>query len=286
MKQEKLVPYVLIAPAMILLVLYRFWPTVVGLFESLYAISFAQGGQKVFVGLKNFSKLWADPVFWTSVRQTMLFNIIVNPLQVIMAYGLAALLNQKVKKINIFRGLFLIPVAISINVSSIVWKLMMDPSGLINGILTRIGMTPQPFLLSVNQALWSVIWIVSWIGVPFWSLFILAGFQSVPVQVYEAASIDGVSKTQRVFKITLPLMKNSLSFVLVAATVANFLLFTPVLLLTGGGPELSTNFAMFEAYRRGMIYGDLGTSSAIVMMLLVVIIAVVSLQSLLLRDKS
>ncbi len=285
MNKDKIVPYTLIAPALLLLILYRFWPTVLGLHESLFTTSFAQGGKKIFIGPGNFIHLWNDPVFWSSVIATVLFNVIANPLQIFLAYILAALLNRKVKGINLFRGLFLIPVAISINVSSIIWKLMLDSGGLVNGILDRMGLAPQPFLLSVDQALWSVIWISSWIGVPFWSLFILAGFQSIPRQVYEAAAIDGVSSPQRTFRITLPLMKNSLAFVLIADTVANFLLFTPVLLLTGGGPELSTNVAMFEAYRRGMIYGDLGTASGIVMMLLCLIIIVVGLQSLLFREK-
>lgn len=284
-KRERWIPYLLIAPAILVLVLFRLWPTLVGLSESLYATSFLQGGEKIFVGLGNFKRLWADPVFWQSVRVTLLFNLIVNPLQTVLALTLALLLNQRVRGINIFRGIFLIPVAISINVSSVIWKLMLDQNGLINGILVSIGMGRQPFLLSVDQALWSIIWIASWIGVPFWSLFMLAGLQSIPNHVYEAAEIDGVTKWQRLWRITLPMMRSATTFVLIAATVANFLLFVPVLLLTGGGPELSTNVAMYEAYRRGLIYGDLGASSAMVTMLLVLIILIVGGQSYLLREK-
>jgi multiple sugar transport system permease protein len=237
------------------------------------------------VGLDNFSRLWLDPIFWKSVQVTLLFNLIVNPLQTILALALALLLNQRVRCINIFRGIFLIPVAISINVSSVIWKLMLDQNGLINGLLATMHLARQPFFLSVDQALWSIIWIASWIGVPFWSLFILAGLQNIPQHVYEAAEIDGAAKRQQFWQITLPLLRNSLTFVLIAATVANFLLFVPVLLLTRGGPELTTNVAMYEAYRRGLIYGDLGASSAMVTMLLVIIILVVGGQSYLLREK-
>ncbi len=285
MKGERLVPYVLMIPALIILFFFRIVPTILGLGESFYITSFLAGGEKVFAGFTNFARLFADPVFWTSVRVTLIFNLITNPLQIILALGLAQLLNAKVKGINLFRSLYMIPVAISINVSTIIWKLMLDQNGLVNGILKSLGANAQPFFLSSAQSLGSVIWISSWIGVPFWALFLIAGIQGIPGQLYEAADIDGAVGFKRYFLITLPLLKNSLAFVLVAATVANFLLFIPVLLLTKGGPELSTNVAMFEAYRRGLIYGDIGTSSALVFMLFILILAVVMIQSYLLKDK-
>ena len=256
--KEQLVPYYLVFPAFVILIIFRLFPTIVGFGESLFATSFLHGGEKFFAGLYNFKRLFADPVFWKSVEVTLIFNLIINPLQIILALGLAQILNAKVAGINIFRSLFLIPVAISINVSTVVWKLMLDQDGLVNGFLTGIGLNPQPFLLSAEQALGSIIWIASWIGVPFWSLFLIAGLQGISQQVYEAANIDGVNKIQKYFFVTLPMLRSSLTFVLIAATVANFLLFIPVLLLTQGGPELSTNVTMYEAYRRGLIYGDIG----------------------------
>lgn len=284
-KNERWIPYLFIAPALLILVIFRLWPIVLGLSESFYVTSFVQEGKKIFAGFENYRYLLGDSVFIKSVQVSLLFNLIVNPLQVILALGLAFLVNQQVRGIGFFRSMYLIPIAISINVSSVVWKLILDESGLANGFLTSLGITAQPFLNSSQQALWSIIGIVSWIGVPFWTLFLLAGLQGIPSEVYEAADIDGASRSRRLFNITLPMMRPQIGFVLIADTISNFLLFVPVFLLTQGGPELSTNLVMFEAYRRGMVYGDFGASAAIVMLQLIVIISIIALQFYLFRQK-
>jgi len=274
-----------ILPALLILGIFRFWPIVLGLSESLYSISFLQGGAKVFTGFDNYKSLLGDPVFIKSVQVSVLFNIIINPLQILLSLGLAFLVNQRVRGVEFFRSIYLIPVAISINVSSLLWKLILDDSGLANGILTLFEIGKQPFLDSTSQALWSIIGIASWIGVPFWMLFLLAGLQGIPVQIYEAAEMDGANGLTKLFQITLPLMRNSIGFVLIADTISNFLLFVPVYMLTQGGPELSTNLVMYEAYRRGMIYGDFGTSAAMVMIQLFIVIIVVLIQSYLFRER-
>jgi multiple sugar transport system permease protein len=141
----------------------------------------------------------------------------------------------------------------------------------------------QPFLTSTDQALWSIIMLASWVGVPYWALFLLAGLQGIPPELYEAAEIDGANWWRRFADVTFPLLRRVLVFVLVADTVANFLLFVPVLLLTQGGPQLSTNTLMYEAYLRGFVYGDFGASSAMIALLLLVTLAVVAVEFWLLR---
>lgn len=284
-KRERWTPYLFVLPALFILGVFRFWPIVLGLSESLYSVSFLQGGAKIFVGLDNYKYLLNDPVFIESVRISVLFNLIINPLQILLSLGLAFLVNQRVRGAGVFRSIYLIPVAISINVSSQLWKLILDDSGMANGILALLEIGKQPFLDSTSQALWSIIGIASWIGVPFWMLFLLAGLQGIPTQVFEAAEMDGVSWFTKLFRITLPLMRNSIGFVFIADTISNFLLFVPVYMLTQGGPELSTNLVMYEAYRRGLIYGDFGTSAAMVMMQLCIVILVVSIQSYIFRER-
>jgi len=283
-KKEWWIPYCFIAPALLILGLFRLVPIFVGLRESFFSISFLQGGHKYFSGLENYIRLLGDPVFLKSVKVSLLFNLIINPLQVFLSLGLALLINQGVPGGKFFRSIYLIPYAISINVSSLIWKLTLDQGGLANGLLTSIGIAGQPFLNSASQALWSIIGIASWIGVPFWTLFLLAGLQEIPAHIYEAAEIDGANSLNKFFRITLPMMRRSISFVLIADTVSNFLLFVPVYMLTQGGPELSTNLVMYEAYRRGIIYGDFGASSAIVMMQLVIVVVIVLFQFYLFRE--
>lgn len=284
-KKEWWIPYAFLAPALLILGLFRLWPILIGLEESLYSISFLQAGARVFTGLENYQRLLTDGVFGQSLRVSLLFNLIVNPLQVVLALGLAFLVNQRVKGIELFRSAYLIPIAISINVSSLIWKQVLDENGLANGLIKTLGGAALAFLTSTGLALWSIIGIASWIGVPFWTLFLLAGLQGIPSQLYEAAEIDGANNLQKLLRITLPMLRRSIGFVLIADTISNFLLFVPVLLLTQGGPELSTNLVMFEAYRRGMVYGDMGASAAMVSMQLLIIILIIAVQFYFFRER-
>ncbi|MCY4526519.1 MAG: sugar ABC transporter permease [Anaerolineaceae bacterium] len=284
--RERFIPYAFLLPALALIVIFNLFPTIATLIESLHGNSLVRGG-RVFVGLGNFNRVLNDPVFWKSMQVTGLFSILVNPIQVALALGLALLANSKVRGITIFRSIYLLPVAVSINVTTVVWGLMLNSEGgLINGILTLLGIERQPFLISPSHALWSIIILATWKGVPLWTLFFLAGLQGIPQTVIEAARIDGAGRWQSFRFVTLPLLRGVLLFVLVADTVANFLLFAPVLLLTKGGPQLSTNLVMYETYRRGFVYGDLGVSSAMLSLMLLLVFAVIGVQFTLLRRRA
>ena len=280
---QRLIPYLLLLPALILLVVFNLLPTIATIVESTFVISL-RSGERVFAGFANFNRIFNDPIFWKSLQVTVVFSLIVNPLQIALALGLSALINQRLPGIGIFRSIYLLPVAVSLNVTAIVWRLMLDKNtGMINGMLYQLGIERQPFLHSVDQALWSIIMIASWIGVPLWSLFILAGLQNIPPPVLEAAKIDGASAWQSFTRVTLPLLRRVLAFVLVADTVANFLLFAPILLTTQGGPQLSTNLILYETYRRGFLYGDLGASAAMLSVMLAIVFVIVGLELALLR---
>jgi multiple sugar transport system permease protein len=283
--RERWIPYLFLAPAIGLLLIFNLFPTLATLYESLHANSLISGG-RIFVGLENFQRVLNDPIFWKSLRVTVIFSLLVNPIQVALALGLALLANQKVRGIALFRSVYLLPVAISINVATIVWGLMLDSqSGVINGVLALMGIARQPFLTAPSHALWSIIILATWKGVPLWSLFFLAGLQGIPEAVVEAAKIDGASRRQIFTHVTFPLLRGVLVFVLVADTVANFLLFAPVLLLTQGGPQLSTNLIMYETYRRGFVYGDLGASAAMLFIMLLIVFTVIGFEFFLLRKR-
>ena len=285
-RRERLIPYVFLLPALALIVIFNLFPTIATLIESLHANSLVRGG-RIFVGLGNFTRVLNDPIFWKSMQVTALFSVLVNPIQIALALGLALLANSRVRGISIFRSIYLLPVAVSINVTTVVWGLMLNSEGgLINGILTLAGIERQPFLIAPSHALASIILLATWKGVPLWTLFFLAGLQGISQTVLEAARIDGAGRWQSFRFVTLPLLRGVLLFVLVADTVANFLLFAPVLLLTRGGPQLSTNLVMYETYRRGFVYGDLGASSAMLSVMLLLVFAVIGVQFSLLRRRS
>jgi multiple sugar transport system permease protein len=284
--RERWIPYLFLLPAIGLLLVFNLFPTIATLNESLHANSLVSGG-RIFVGLENFQRIVNDPVFWKSLRVTLIFSLLVNPIQVTLALALAVLANQRVRGIALFRSIYLLPVAVSINVTTIVWGLMLDSnSGVINGMLALFGIPAQPFLTSPTHALWSIIILATWKGVPLWALFFLAGLQGIPEAVIEAAKIDGANRWQLFTRVTFPLLRGVLIFVLVADTVANFLLFAPVLLLTQGGPQLSTNLIMYETYRRGFVYGDLGASSAMLWVMLLIVFVVIGFEFMILRNRA
>jgi multiple sugar transport system permease protein len=285
-RSERWTPYLFLLPAMVLLLFWRLVPLAAGLRESFYGNALNLTTGREWVGLDNFRYLFDDPTFWKSIRVTLLFNAIVNPLQVALAVLLALVANQKVRGIAFFRTILLLPVAISINIATLAWGIALDTNyGLVNGILEAVGLDRQPFLRSADQAMPTMVAIVSWIGVPFWMLFILAGLQSIPGDLIEAARIDGATRVKAFFGITLPLLRRVILFVLVADTVINFTLFAPPYLLTRGGPSQTTNLMMYDAWKRGFVYGDLGSSAAMVTILLGMLCLVLLFQFAFLRPK-
>jgi len=287
-RSEALVAYLMLVPAFLALAIFRFYPIAVTCWGSLCTESFVAAGKQIFVGLANYLDLFQDPIFWKSVWVTIKLNVVINPLQVCLALLLAVMANQRFRGIGFYRLLFFVPIGVSLPIACIVWRIMLDPnSGLIDSILAVAKIPAQPFLINQDQALWCIVAIATWKGASFWMIFLWAGLQDVPREVQEAAKIDGASQVQRFLRITLPLIKRPLLFVLVTDTAVNFLLFVPMFLLTRGGPSYSTNVLMYEAYKTGFIYGEMGKALAIVMVLLaLVMVAVVAQFRLFQREQS
>jgi multiple sugar transport system permease protein len=278
-RSEALVAYLMLIPALLALAIFRIYPIAVTCWGSLCTESFVVAGKLIFVGLANYLDLFQDPIFWKSVWVTLKLNIVINPLQVCLALLLAVMANQRFRGIGFYRLLFFIPIGVSLPIACIVWRIMLDPnSGLIDSILAMAKIPAQPFLINQDQALWCIVAIATWKGASFWMIFLWAGLQDVPREVQEAAKIDGANQVQRFLRITLPLIKRPLLFVLVTDTAVNFLLFVPMFLLTRGGPSYSTNVLMYEAYKTGFTYGQMGRALAIVMVLLALVMVAVIAQ--------
>lgn len=284
---ESLTAFLFLLPALLLLIGFRFLPLLEAVRESFYQVFYERGGYiKEFVGLLNFMELVSNPRFWNSFRVTLLFNIIVTPLQIILAIILAILLTKDKKGIHLIRSLYLIPIGMSDAIASVIWRILLNPNdGLINGLLGIIGFSNQPFYTHSSQALWSIILIASWKGIAYWMIFLVAGINDIPVSLFEQAKIDGASPIKSVIHITLPLLKRVILFVTVANTIANFLLFAPFHIITRGGPAGSTNVLMYEAYRTGFIYNDLGSSMAIITILIIILIPIIGVEFKLLQSE-
>ena len=286
MNKKVMVPFLFLAPALLGLSAFRIYPIFLALWESLFITSFGAGGGRIFVGLENFQFLWDDFVFWRSVKATAILTVIINPIQIALALGVALLLMRRSRHISLIRTLFLLPIGVALPIATVIWGLMLNPNdGLVNGMLSVIGIPPQPFFTSEQQAIWAIVIIATWKGVAFWMLFLLAGLEDIPKSLYEAVRIDGANYLGRLRYVTMPLLKRTLLFVLVADTAANFVLIVPMIILTQGGPRQSTNVLMYEAYRSGFIFQDFGRSMAIVTTLTSITLIVIAIQVLFLGDR-
>jgi multiple sugar transport system permease protein len=269
---EGAVAAIFLAPALIAVSILRIWPTALALWQSFHV------GVAGKFGLANYSFLFSDPSFHDALAATLWFALIVNPFQIACALGLALVLHRALPAAGLWRTLILLPVAVPQSVSAIIMGVIFRPDGPANAFLATIGVPPQGFLTSPDQALYTIILIVSWIGVGYWMTFLLAGLKEIPVALYEAAVIDGATPWQQFRYITLPQLRRPLTFVLVADTVANFLVFAPVQILTKGGPEGSTNLIMNDIYTRGFLSADMRGAAAETAILVAIVIVIVAIQ--------
>lgn len=275
--KPRFLPYLLILPAVGLIILFKIYPIFRTLIDGFVVNS--------HFTLRTYATLFRDPTIWNSLWVTFKINIVMIPLQIFLSFILSLLVSVELKGIGTFRTIFYLPVTISLAVGVLLWSLMMDPnSGVLNSFLGLFGISPQSFLQDKNEAIWCIVVIATWKGCGYWMMFLLAGLKAIDTSIYEAARIDGARYLQIVSRITIPLLKNVLLFVMIANTTANLLLFIPMQMVTQGGPEGSTDVLMFEAFKSAFMYIDPSRSAAIVSILLLIIVAVCLLQFKLMSD--
>ena len=278
LRVHKAVPYLMISVACALLLMFRIIPLGYSLFGSIYV-------DNAFT-LSTFDKLFFhDKVFWKSFWVTIRLNLVIIPLQMMVSLALALLVNHNLRGVGFFRTLFMTPFTISSVVNCLIWGLLLAQNGIVNSILNALGVPSQGFWADQRQALWCIVAESTWAGAGYWMVFFLSGLKGIDESVYESAELDGCSRFRRLVFITLPLMKRTVLFVMVANTTVNLLLFNPMKVITNGGPMGSTNALMFEAYKSAFQFNKPTRSSAIVTVLLVMIALVCALQFYLMRDK-
>jgi len=285
-RRESFWAAVFLAPALLALITLRLAPTVEAVISSLYRAFPGGLVPPTFAGGANYAALFGDPNFRATIVRTVVFNVVINPLQVLLALGLALLLVQRVVLRGLWRTLLFVPVTVPIVGSCIAWGAALNPQGPVNALIQGLRGHPQPFLTSPKQALASIILIASWIGIGYWMQFLISGLEAIPQEIYEAARLDRAGWWATLIHVTLPLLKRPLLFVLVADTVANFVLFVPIQLLTAGGPQNSTTLLMFDAYQTTFTFGSRSQGAAEVVVLTLIMLAFVIGQFRLLREDS
>ena len=265
-------PYCLLLPALAFALIFKIYPL-------LYC--FIQGFHfKGEWSIRTFQILFANQTFWHSLWVTIKINIVMTPLQIVLSFFMALLVNKTVKGVGLFRTLYYLPNTISMPVAAICWNLMLSfNNGLANSIITSFtSAEAQGFFTDANQAWWCIVALCTWKGCGYWMLFYLAGLKNIDTAVYEAAKIDGAGALRTLWDITIPLVKKTTLFVMVADTSINILLFAPSQLITNGGPNNSTNVLMYEAYKQAFKYGSYEKGAATTCVLVVLILIIVFFQ--------
>jgi len=285
-RKQMVTVVLLLAPAVLAIGLLRIVPFVGAAWSSLYKrVGVGLLAEQRFAGLDNYVTLFSDPLFRGTLVRTLVFNLILNPVQIALAMCVAVLLTRAIPLRGLWRMAVFIPCTIPLVGSSIAWGIALRPDGPVNGVLQALGLGSQPFFTSPHQALPSIMLVASWIGIGYWMLFLIGGLNDVSAQLYEAAALDGANAWRTFWHVTLPLMRRPLLFVLVADTVANFVLFAPIQVLTKGGPQDSTTLLMFDAYRRTYGYSQPNLGAASTLVLTLIMLVIVAIQFRLLKDK-
>ncbi len=277
----QITPYLFLLPALIILGIAVFFPA----FQA-FSLSFTQYDLDLtqapkWVGLKNFQKLFSDQVFWQTIRNTSLYLIGVVPILVICPLGLAILVNQKLRGIRWFRIAYYTPVIISMVVAGMAWKALYASDGIFNQLLKLIGFTNGiPWLTSPDLALWSVMLVTIWKGLGYYMVIYLAGLQSIPADLYEAAAIDGSDGWQKHWDITIPLMRPYLSLVAVISSISAMKVFEEVYLMTQGGPLNHSKTVVYYVYEKAFQDLEINYASAIglILFMFILILSIINLR--------
>ncbi|HEU0257119.1 MAG TPA: sugar ABC transporter permease [Microbacteriaceae bacterium] len=235
-----------------------------------------------FVGAANWGAILADPAFQTSVVVTLLFVIMVIPVQTALGLLVAVLLTRRLPGSAVFRVIFLIPWACAPLALGIVWQWIFAPTG---GALNALLGTNVPWLTEPAIALPAVALVTVWSQVGYIALFFTAGIAGIPEQIIDAARVDGAGEARIFFSVTLPLLRPTMFFVLVTSVISTFQVFDSVFALTGGGPQNTTDVIAYELYQRAFVDFDMGKAAVIAVVLFVVLAALTVAQHLWFRRK-
>lgn len=232
-----------------------------------------------WVGLKNFIRMFNDPLVLISLRNTVVFLLIHIPLQMVVALGIALVLNSKIRFRGFFRAIYFLPVVVSGVVVTILWQQLYSYDyGVLNSILTSLGFGRVPWLVDATLAMPSIAVMATWKNVGIYIVLFLVGLQEIPPELYEAASIDGAGARTQFWKVTLPLLNPTLIAIVVLSTIGGFSLFIEPYVLTGGGPMQSTLSGMLYIYNQAFYFNHMGYAASLGIVFAMIILGVVLLQ--------
>lgn len=264
---------VLLAPALGLCAIFIVIPAVLAIFGSFFSFGITSQNW-VFVGVDNYARAAADPVFWTALRNNFIIVIGSVVLQVGFGTILAAILDRGIPSGSaIFRTIIFAPMVVSSVAIAIIWLVILDPNiGALNAVVKSIGLSPPSlgWLGDPNIAIWMVLLIAVWQYTGFMMVLILAGLQGIPKELYEAASLDGARGVKAFWHITIPSIRNILIVAVLITTIGGFKVFDLIFATTRGGPANATQVLGTYIYQQAFNLGNMGYANAISVVLLII----------------
>ena len=276
--RSKWLPWVLIAPQLLIIGIFFFWPAAQAILQS-FQVEDAFGLSKEWVGFQNFIQLFNDASYLESFYRTAIFSVLVAGVGILISLALAIFADRIVRFAMVYKTLLIVPYAVAPVIAGVLWVFMFSPSlGVVSYALERIGYNWN-FLMNENQAMALIVMAAVWKQISYNFLFFLAGLQSIPKSLIEAASIDGAGPWRRFLNVQLPLLSPTTFFLLVINIVyAFFDTFGIVDATTHGGPGQSTTILVYKVYLDGFKALDLGGSAAQSVILMFIVIALTVIQ--------
>ncbi|SFL33022.1 multiple sugar transport system permease protein [Gracilibacillus orientalis] len=274
------IAYVFMLPAVVFLILLLLVPIINVFIKSFYESNLLIVGDDLFIGLQNFINVMQDPLFWTNVKNSIVYTFGSVGGEYVVGLGTAILLNQNIKGRAFFRGAMIIPWVVPIVVAGMTWRWMLNPDyGIINVLLMNIGILDQSinWLGSETTAMFSVIWVNVWRSFPFYTISFLAVLQTINKNELEAAEIDGANMFQKFWNITFPKLKGISIILIVLHLIWTFNNFDFIWILTEGGPLNATETLAIATYKEAFMKYHYGTASAISVLMVVILIGMMAL---------
>lgn len=281
--QEALTGWLFSAPALIGVAIFMIVPFCMSVVYSFTNKMLVQkpGEPLQFTFLDNYIKLFTNDLAHQAFMNTLLYAVMVVPTTILLGTLLAVFVNSKLRGVKIFRTIYFSPQVVTMTVVAVVWAFIFSSgeSGLMNSVLQLFGLEPQRWLQDTQWAMFCIAVMYIWQSLGLQMLIVLGGLQYIPEELYEAAYLDGCNSFQKFWRITVPMLKNTLVYVLISTTINTLKLFTQVYVLTNGGPQNATTSVVYLLYKSGFINQQVGYSSAIAVVFFIIVFVISEIQN-------
>jgi len=275
-KRRNPLPYILILPTALFVALFTAWPVLQSIYQSFFLqrLNIARLREPTFAGLENYIDLFNDPYFIQVIKNTLTYILGTVPVSIILGFFFALLVNRKIRGVGFLRLAFFHPMVLPMVSAATIWLFFFTPDyGLLNSGLRLLGYTgAENWTGNPDLALLSVIIVAIWKNSGYYMIFYLAGLQNLPEEVFEAASLDGASSWQQLWKITFPLLRRTTLFITTIAFIDAFRTVDHIFVLTTGGPSRRSTVLLYELWQQRFDFQDVGKAAAITVILILVLL--------------